>query len=336
LGVSLDPAIRRRLVLPAVCAPMFLASTPRLVVEACKAGLMGGLPRGIFREFHEFSAALSGMRHELNAFAEAHPDAIIGPIAVNLPTAVDAAETRLHLDACRANGVEIIISATGNPVELIRRVRDFGARIFCDAVSMRFAEKAIGAGADGIVAIGAGGGGHSGTMSHLALIPRLRAIFDGTIIMAGAVTNGAAIRAAEVLGADLAYLGTRFIATRESGVPEAYKQMIVAGRATDLIYTPGLGGVACMWMRESLRENGLDPDNLPEPTSGRMRYDHLPEGVRPWKTVWSAGQGIELIQDIPSVAELVGRLRREYIAACEAPDMAEAARLVERAQDGAA
>ena len=212
-----------------------------------------------------------------------------------------------------ARGVELIVSATGNPVELIRRVKDFGARIFCDAISLRFAEKAIGAGADGIVAIGAGGGGHSGVVSHLTLVPRIREMFDGTIVMAGAVTTGAAIRAAEVLGADLAYLGTRFIATQESGVPEGYKDLLISQRATDLIYTPALGGVDCMWMKESLRQNGLDPDDLPQP-AGRMRYDHLPEGVRPWKTVWSAGQGIEMIRDIPTVAELVlaaaARIRR--------------------------
>jgi nitronate monooxygenase len=332
--MSLDPSIRRSLVLPAVCAPMFLASTPALVVAACRAGLMAGLPRGNFRAFEEFADGLAGIRRALEAHRAAHPDAIIGPLAVNLPTAVDEAETRRHLDVCRAQGVELIISATGNPVELIRRVHDFGARIFCDAISVRFAEKAIGAGADGIVAIGAGGGGHSGVVTHLALIPRIRAMFDGTIVMAGAVTNGAAIRAAEVLGADLAYLGTRFIATQESGVPEAYKQLLVSQAAKDLIYTPALGGVDCMWMRESLRRNGLDPDDLPRP-AGKMRYDHLPEGVRPWKTVWSAGQGIEIIQDIPTVAELVRRLRREYVAACEAPDMAAVARLVEQAEDAA-
>lgn len=332
--MSLDPAIRRQLVLPAVCAPMFLASTPALVTEACKAGIMGGLPRGIFRSFEHFAEDLAGIRRALDAHAASNPRAIIGPVAVNLPTAMDEADTRAHLEACRRNGVEIIISATGNPVELIRRVQDFGARIFCDAISMRFAEKAIGAGADGIVAIGAGGGGHSGVVTHLALVPRLREIFGGTIIMAGAVTNGAAIRAAEILGADLAYLGTRFIATRESGVPEGYKQLLVSQTAKDLIYTPALGGVDCMWLRESLRENGLDPDNLPQP-SGRMRYDHLPECVRPWKTVWSAGQGIEIIHDIPPVAELVLRLRREYVAACEVPSMAEVARLVDQAGDAA-
>jgi nitronate monooxygenase len=328
--VALDPAIRRNLVLPAFCAPMFLASTPSLVVEACKAGILGGLPRGIFRDFEEFDAALSAMRAALDAHRAAHPDARIGPIAVNLPTAMDVDDTRRHLETCRRNGVELIISATGNPVELIRRVQDFGARIFCDAINLRFAEKAIGAGADGIVAIGAGGGGHSGVVSHLALVPRIRQMFGGTIVMAGAVTTGAAIRAAEILGADLAYLGTRFIATRESGVPEEYKAMLVSQAATDLIYTPALGGVDCMWLRESLRQNGLDPDNLPAP-SGRMRYDHLPEGVRPWKTVWSAGQGVELIDDVPTVAELVRRLRAQYVAACAVPDMADVARLVDAA-----
>jgi len=319
--VALDPALRRQLVLPAACAPMFMASTPRLVVAACKAGLLGGLPRGIFRDFASFATHLAAIRAELEAHRDRNPGAIIGPVAVNLPTALDAEDTKLHLETCRAHGVELVISATGNPVELIRRVKDFGARIFCDAISLRFAEKAIGAGADGIVAIGAGGGGHSGSISHLALIPRIREMFDGTIVMAGAVSTGAAIRAAEILGADLAYLGTRFIATQESGVPESYKDLLVLESAKDLIYTPALGGVACNWLRESLRRNGLDPDKLPRP-SGKMRYDHLPPDVRPWTTVWSAGQGIELIHDIPNVATLVARLRREYVAACAMPSMA--------------
>ncbi len=328
--MSLPSEIRRNLTLPAVCAPMFMASTPALVIAARQAGIMAGLPRGIFRSTDDFIAALGVIHAAAQRHRDSNPDAVIGPLAVNLPTALEEAEAKRHLDACRAHDVAVIISATGNPVSLIRRVHDEGGRIFCDAISLRHAEKAIGAGADGIVAIGAGGGGHSGIVSHLALVPKLRAIFDGTIIMAGAVSTGAAIRAAEILGADLAYLGTRFIATRESGVPEEYKRLIVEGRAADLIFTPALGAVDCMWLRESLRQNGLDPDNLPTP-QGRMRYDHLPEGVRPWTTVWSAGQGIELIEDIPTVAELVGRLRRDYIAACEVPDMAAAARLAEQA-----
>jgi nitronate monooxygenase len=215
-------------------------------------------------------------------------------------------------------------------------VHDFGGKVFHDITSLRFAEKAIAAGADGLNCIGAGGGGHSGTISHLALIPRIRAIYDGTIVMAGAVSTGAVIRAAEVLGADLAYLGTRFIATQESDAPEEYKQLLVSETSTDLTYTGDIAGVPANWMLESIRRVGLDPDNLPKPTGRGMRHDHLPQGVTPWLNLWSAGQGVDLIDDIPTVAELVARLRREYVAACEAPSFADAARLADEALDAAA
>ena len=176
---------------------------------------------------------------------------------------------------------------------------------------------------DGIVAIGAGGGGHSGLISHLAFIPQIRAMFAGTVVMAGAVTTGATIRAAEVLGADLAYMGTRFIATREAAAPDAYKAMIVAGSAADVIYTNGVNGLPAMWLKASIRAIGMDPDNLPR--LERRGTDHLPEGVTPWRDIWSAGQGIGLIPDVPSVAELVRQLQAEYVAACRIPDMAAAA-----------
>ncbi|MGE0100615.1 MAG: NAD(P)H-dependent flavin oxidoreductase [Hydrogenophaga sp.] len=185
--------------------------------------------------------------------------------------------------------------------------------------SIRFAEKAIAAGADGLNCIGAGGGGHSGTISHLALIRTVRAIYQGTIVMGGAVSDGATIRAAEILGADLAYLGTRFIATRESRAPQAYKELLVSQSSADLRYTDGIAGVHANWLVESIRSVGLDPDNLPRPLGRGMRHDHLPEGAAPWKNIWSAGQGIDLIHDIPSVAELVQRLRHEYQEACHLP-----------------
>jgi nitronate monooxygenase len=151
------------------------------------------------------------------------------------------------------------------------------------------------------------------------------------IIMAGAVSTGAVIRAAEVLGADLAYLGTRFIATRESDAPAAYKALLVSETSSDLSYTPKIAGVAANWLTESIRQNGMDPANLPEPLGRGMRHDHLPEGVQPWKTLWSAGQGIDLIDEVPSVADLVSQLRREYVAACETVDFAAAARMAEAA-----
>jgi nitronate monooxygenase len=330
--MPLSPEIRDQLTLPAVCAPMFLVSNPALVQEACKAGLIGGLPRQNVRTLERFAEWLTEITDDLAAHRAAHPDARIGPLAVNLATRMPADELEAHLDLLDKHGVKIVISATGNPAELIKRVHDRGGVVFADVTSVRFAEKAAAAGADGLTCIGAGGGGHSGTVSHRALVPRIREFFDGTLIMAGAVSTGAAVRAAEILGADLAYLGTRFIGTQESGATPEHKQMLVDGGSAALRYTGAISGVPANWLVESMRLLELDPDDLPTP-NGAMRHDHLPAHVKPWKNLWSAGQGIELIHDIPTVAELVRRLRAEYVAACAVPDMAEAARLVDEALD---
>ncbi|OCB27470.1 2-nitropropane dioxygenase [Mycobacterium malmoense] len=328
--MALSSAIRDRLTLPAVCAPMFLVSNPALVREACKAGLIGCLPRQNVRTLEQFNAWLSEIQEDLDRHRDAHPEARIGPLAVNLTTNMLHDETERHLDILDRYGVDIVISAAGNPAELIKRVHDRGAVVFADVTSVYFAEKAAKAGADGLICIGAGGGGHSGTVSHLALVPRVRKFFAGTVIMAGAISTGAAIRAAEILGADLAYLGTRFIATQESDVPSEYKRMLVHGNSANLRYTGAISGVPANWLAESIQSLDLDLDELAAPR-GPMHHDHLPAHVKPWKNLWSAGQGIELITDIPSVAELVSRLRREYVEACMLPDMADTARLVDQA-----
>jgi nitronate monooxygenase len=333
--MSLDPTIRARLTLPAICAPMFLVTGPALVREACKAGVIGGLPRQNARSLEEFEAWLAEIHDALARHRDAHPDARIAPLAVNYPTRMPPDELAANMALCARYGVDIIISVGGDPTELIQRVHGFGGKVFHDITSLRFAEKAIAAGADGLNCIGAGGGGHSGTISHLALIPRIRAIYDGTLVMAGAVSTGAVIRAAEVLGADLAYLGTRFIATQEADAPDEYKALLVSQTSSDLMYTGDIAGVPANWMVESIRRVGLDPENLPKPLGRGMRHDHLPPGVAPWKNLWSAGQGVDLIEDAPSVAELVSRLRREYLAACETPSFADAARLAEEALDSA-
>ncbi|HMP44914.1 MAG TPA: nitronate monooxygenase family protein [Sphingopyxis sp.] len=333
--MALDPALRDRLVLPAVCAPMFLISNPAMVIAACKAGIMGALPRQNARSVEMFEAWLKEIREALDAHADANPGARIGPVAVNLATKMEPAEAAQHLDLVKRYGVDIIISAIGNPAELAARVHDAGLKIFHDVVSMRFAEKAIAAGVDGMTCVGAGGGGHSGNIGHLVLVPRIRRIFDGTLLMAGSISTGAAIRAAEILGADLAYMGTRFIATKEAAIDPAYAQMLVENHSEDLMFTPKIAGVAANWLRPSMERLGLDPKNLPQPTVVHGRgYDHLPEGVKPWKNLWSAGQGIDLIDDVPSIAELVHRLRAEYVAACEQASFAETARLVDQALDG--
>ena len=333
--MSLAPDIRDRLTLPAICAPMFMVTGPALVTEACKAGVIGGLPQQNARSFEQFVGWLKQIREDHDRHAEAHPGAKIAPIAVNISRRFGDAEFQQNLDACFAHGVELFITVGGDPTEIVKQVHDRGGKVFHDVTSMRFAEKAISAQCDGLTCIGAGGGGHSGTLSHLAFIPQVRAIFDGTIVLAGAVSNGAVIRAAEILGADLSYLGTRFIATEESNAPAAYKDLLVSQKADGLIYTPEVAGVAANWIVESLRMAGLDPKALPQPLGPGMRHDHMPDTAKPWVNLWSAGQGIDLIKDIPSVAELVSRLRREYIAACAVGTMEQAARLAEQALDAA-
>ena len=332
--MALDDTLRAKLTLPAVCAPMFLVTGPELAAAACKAGVVGSLPRQNARDGKTFEEWLHLIRTDLDEFAAVNPNARVGPLAVNLATTFDPDQLTTELALCERYGVDVIISATGNPAELARRVHDWGGVIFHDVTTMKFAEKAIAAGVDGLTCIGAGGGGHSGTISHLVLIPKIRSIFDGVIVLAGAVSNGVAVRAAEVLGADLSYLGTRFIATKESRASDDYKAMIERGTSADLMYTPDVAGVAANWMIESMVAVGLDPADLPKPLKTGMTHAHLPEGVKPWKNLWSAGQGIDLIDDIPSVGDLVARLRREYVAACEMPSMVDAARIVDEVLHG--
>jgi nitronate monooxygenase len=322
--VALAQELRDRLVLPAFAAPMFLCSGEALAAACCKAGVIGSLTRNHCRDIEELRAQLQAVTEEVARFAGENPGAKIGPLAVNISPTFSAEEFRAHLDLCRRYGVRIIVTSVGDPSQNAPLVHEYGLLHFHDATTIRFAEKAVAAGVDGIVAIGAGGGGHAGTISHLAFIPQVRAMFDGTLVMAGAVSTGAVIRAAEILGADLAYMGTRFIATREAAVPEAYKRMLVEGGAADVIYTKGVNGLPASWLKASLRETGLDPDHLFIPE--KRGTEHLPPGKTPWRDIWSGGQGIALIDDIPDVAELVARLRAEYVAACAIPDMADAAR----------
>jgi nitronate monooxygenase len=316
--VPLDPQLRSALTLPAFCAPMFLVSGPDLVREAAKAGIVAGLPRPNARSLAEFDAWLGAIRADLDAYAAQHPGARVGPVAVNLSGRLPADELRENLEVCRKHGVRIIVNAMGDPTELVKIVHDWGGVVFHDAVSVRFAEKGIAAGVDGLNCIGSGGGGHSGTNSLMTFIPRLREIFDGTIVAAGTLATGAAIRAVQVLGADLAYLGTRFIATQESMAPEAYKRLLVSQGAHDLRYTPRVTGVAANWLVESARGAGVDIDAIDEASVTRS-YGHLPPDARPWTHIWSAGQGVDLIRDLPTVAELVGRLGEEYDEACRRP-----------------
>ncbi|KRA24669.1 2-nitropropane dioxygenase [Microbacterium sp. Root61] len=321
--MALPDRIASRLAIPVICAPMFLISEPQLVVAACKAGVLGSFPRQNTRTREDFEAWLRQIREELDAWTEA-TGRVPGPIAVNIPTTLDPADIAADLDVCVRYGVDIIITSVGKPHEVTRLAHDRGLLVYHDVTTIAFAEKAIDAGVDGLNCIGAGGGGHSGTVSHLALIPKIRSIYDGTIALAGAVSTGSVVRAGEILGADLAFMGSRFAATVESHAHAQQKQWMVAGASKDLSFTPKVNGMPANWMLASLAAHGIDLGALPEPV--QRGHDHLPEGVHPWRDLWSAGQGIELIDDIPSVAELVDRLAAEYLAACAMPDRSPQAR----------
>ncbi|WP_449432057.1 NAD(P)H-dependent flavin oxidoreductase [Pseudomonas putida] len=303
---------RSNLALPIICAPMFLVTGPNLVREACLAGLVGVLPRHNARTLETFEEWLDTIQI---ARKQVLPSKV-GPLVVNVSAKLPVAELEDTLALASRYGVETVISVGGGPREVVRVAHARGMGVLHDVINLEFAKKAISQGVDGLIAIGLGGGGHSGPLSHLALIEKIRSIFDGPLVMAGGITTGASVRAAEIMGADYAYMGTRFIATKESDAPDDYKQMLVESTSEDLIYTPNITGVAANWLKPSLLRCGIDIATLGTPSAGR--FDHLPPDIRPWRDIWSGGQGIELIDDIPDVATLVARLIREYDIACKA------------------
>lgn len=310
---------RAQVVVPVIVAPMFLCSRTALAIAACASGVVGTLTLNHHSDVDELDAQIAEVQDGLDLVRDARSDSVIGPLAVNTSLGLDEASTDRLLEACHRHGVEVLITANGDPRSFIAAAHDASLRVVHDVTSMRFAHKALAAGVDGMVVVGAGGGGHSGTVSALAFVPTLRAVYDGLIVLAGSVTNGAMVRAPEVLGADLAYVGTRFIATQESMAPAAYKSMLVEATAEDLAYTPVVHGVAANWLLPSLHRAGLDPATMERP-AGRD-HAHLPPDVQPWRDLWSAGQGVTLIDDIPPAAKLVERLRREYVSACHVPDL---------------
>ncbi|NYE18814.1 NAD(P)H-dependent flavin oxidoreductase [Microbacterium immunditiarum] len=327
--MTLPDRIRRRLSLPVVCAPMFLISGPLLVVAARRAGFIGAFPRQNARTRAEFADWLARIKDASEAGA-GH-SGWDGPLAVNIPTTTPVDELAADLDLCAAYGVDIIITSVGKPDNITSLAHDRGLLVHHDATSVTFAEKAIEAGVDGLNCIGAGGGGHSGTLSPLVLLPRLREMFDGTLSLAGAVATGAAVRTAEVLGADLAFVGTRFAATTESLAHPLQKRSMVEGDSRRLRYTGRVNGVPANWMLDSLEQHAIDVDALPDPV--RRGHDHLPADVRPWRDLWSAGQGVELIHDIPTVAQLARRLAAEYLTACDTPDYRPGAEILAGASE---
>ncbi len=307
--MSLPALLEQRLRLPVVAAPMFLVSNPQLVLACCNNGIVGSFPALNQRESSGFKDWLEEI--------EAGRSATAAPYAVNL--IVHGSNPRLQADLaiCVEQRVPIVITSLGAVKEVVDAVHSYGGLVFHDVTTRRHAEKAAEAGVDGLIAVAAGAGGHAGTWSPFALIAEIRQFFDKTLLLAGCLNQGHEILAAQLLGADLAYLGTRLIATQENAASPAYKQMILDAKAADIIHTPAVSGVPASFMRQSLEQAGYDLKQLQN--KGEVNYGEklkpMDEEAKAWKTVWSAGQGVGNIRDLPSVEQLITRLDNEYRAA---------------------
>lgn len=305
------PAVLQNLTLPVVASPMFIVSYPELVLAQCKAGIVGSFPALNARPAELLDEWLTQMGEALAAHRAANPGAAIGPIAVN--QIVHQSNARLEHDVrvCVEHKVPIFITSLRAPAkEIIDAVHSYGGIVLHDVINLRHAQKALEAGVDGLILVAAGAGGHAGTTSPFALVGEVRRMFDGPIVLSGSIANGGSVLAAQAMGADLAYMGTRFIATQEAHAVDAYKHAIVNASASDIVYTNLFTGVHGNYIRESIVNAGLDPDALPESDKTKMNFGS--DKAKAWKDIWGAGQGVGLMDDVPSVAELVARLKREY------------------------
>jgi nitronate monooxygenase len=309
--MSLPPILRDRLRLPVVGSPLFIISGPELVIAQCKAGIVGSFPALNARPAAQLEEWLIRITTELAEYDAAHPEAPSAPFAVN--QIVHKSNDRLDHDVqmCVKYKVPIIITSLGARPELNDAVHSYGGITLHDVIDNRFAKKAIETGADGLIAVASGAGGHAGRQSPFALIEEIREWFDGPLLLSGAIATGRSILAAQAMGADLAYMGSTFIATREANAAEGYKQMIVESGADDIVYSNLFTGVHGNYLRESVRRAGLDPDNLPEGDLKTMNFGSE-KPVKAWKDIWGCGQGIGAVKSIDSAGDVVARLRREY------------------------
>jgi nitronate monooxygenase len=308
--------VLQHLSLPVIASPMFIASGPALVAAQCKAGIVGSFPALNARPAEQLDVWLTDLQRELADYQEAHPDRRVGPIAVN--QIVHQSNDRLEHDVavCVKHQVPIIISSLrAPPKEMLDAVHAYGGIVLHDVVSIRHAEKALEAGVDGLILVAAGAGGHAGALSPFALVGEVRRFFDGPIALSGAIATGDAILAAQAMGADFAYIGSRWLATRESNVSEAYREAIVESAAADVVYTNLFTGVHGNYLKKSIVAAGLDPDNLPVSDKTKMSFGA--GSAKAWRDIWGAGQGVGLMEDVPTVAEMVERLKEQYQGARE-------------------
>jgi nitronate monooxygenase len=319
--MSLPPVLRDRLRLPVIGSPLFIISNPDLVIAQCKAGIVGSFPALNARPASMLDEWLHRITEELAAWDRDHPEAPAAPFAVN--HIVHKTNDRLEhdLETSTKWKAPIVITSLGAREDVNAAVHSYNGVVLHDVINDRFARKAIEKGADGLIPVAAGAGGHAGTLSPFALIQGLRDWFDGPIALSGSIAHGAAILGAQAMGADLAYVGSAFIATQEANADPAYKQMIVASTGEDIVYTNLFTGVHGNYLRPSIEQAGLDPDNLPTSDASQMNFGSGGnQKAKAWRDIWGCGQGIGAVKEAPPAAELIARLAREYEAAKAALD----------------
>jgi len=319
--MSLPPVLRDRLRLPVIGSPLFIISNPDLVIAQCKAGIVGSFPALNARPASLLEEWLHRVTEELAAWDRDHPETPSAPFAVN--HIVHKTNDRLEhdLEASTKWKAPIIITSLGAREDVNAAVHSYGGVVLHDIINDRFARKAIEKGADGLIPVAAGAGGHAGTLSPFALIQGLREWFDGPIALSGSIAHGSSILAAQAMGADLAYVGSAFIATQEANADAAYKQMIVDSSGEDIVYTNLFTGVHGNYLRPSIIAAGLDPDDLPQSDASKMNFGSGGnQKAKAWRDIWGCGQGIGSVKEVPPAAEMIARLAREYDAAKAALD----------------
>ena len=311
--MGIPTQLKDKLCMPVIGAPLFLVSGPDLVIALCKAGIVGSFPALNARPQHVLDEWITRIKSELKEYQDQNPDAKVAPFAVNQICHASNDRLMQDMETCVKHEVPIIITSLRPPAEIVEAAHSYGGLVFHDVINVRHAQKAAEQGVDGLILVCAGAGGHAGALSPFALVREVKEWFDGTVILSGSIGDGHSVASAIALGADYAYLGTRFIATEEANADPGYKKMLEESAASDIVYSSLFTGVLGNYLKPSIKNAGLDPDNLPDADKSAMNFGSGGNtDSKAWKDIWGSGQGIGGIKDSPSVAELVGRIKSEY------------------------